>query len=165
MRQISFKRLQLEDLSVVKDIYNYYVNHSTATFHTEDLKEEDLQTFLPIDNDRYPSYLIWENDVVVGYMYLNFFKPRAAYDRTSELTVYLKKEAWGKGIGQYALEFLENKAKEGGIIKVLMAVITGNNIGSIRLFEKHGYEKSAHLKQVGEKFGKILDVVIYQKNI
>jgi hypothetical protein len=31
--------------------------------------------------------------------------------------------------------------------------------------EKFGYSKSAHLKNIGQKFGKILDVVVYQKEI
>ncbi|OHX64743.1 GNAT family N-acetyltransferase [Flammeovirga pacifica] len=165
MNGIVFKTLREEDLTEVKEIYNYFVKHSTATFHLDEVTEKDLSTFLPINNQNYPSYLIIENEVTVGYMYLGAFKPREAYNRTAELTVYLKKEAWGRGIGEQAIAYLENEAKQGGMIKVLLAVISGDNKGSIRLFEKNGYEKSAHLRQVGEKFGKVLDVVIYQKDI
>jgi len=32
-------------------------------------------------------------------------------------------------------------------------------------FKKSGYTRCAHMKNIGEKFGKILDVVIYQKEI
>ena len=48
-------------------------------------------------------------------------------------------------------------------IKVLIGVITATNSASIALCEDMDYEKCAHYKQVGEKFGQILDVVAYQK--
>ncbi|MGD2035212.1 MAG: N-acetyltransferase, partial [Bacteroidales bacterium] len=48
-------------------------------------------------------------------------------------------------------------------INVLIGIITGTNKPSIALFETCGYEKCAHFRQVGEKFGKVLDVVGYQK--
>jgi len=31
--------------------------------------------------------------------------------------------------------------------------------------EKSGYTRCAHLKNIGKKLGKILDIVIYQKEI
>ena len=48
---------------------------------------------------------------------------------------------------------------------MLMGIISGDNAGSIKLFEKAGYEKCGHFRQIGEKFGRILDVVAYQKFI
>ena len=57
---------------------------------------------------------------------------------------------------------LEKTAFKHGI-KVLIGIISGDNQSSIKLFEKCGFEKCGHYKQVGEKFGKILDVVSYQK--
>jgi hypothetical protein len=32
-------------------------------------------------------------------------------------------------------------------------------------FKKSGYFRCAHMKNIGEKFGKVLDVVVYQKEI
>jgi len=36
-------------------------------------------------------------------------------------------------------------------------------LNRIKLFEKCGFEKCGHYKEVGEKFDKILDVVSYEK--
>ena len=47
--------------------------------------------------------------------------------------------------------------------RVLIGIISADNKQSIALVEKCGFEKCAHFKEVGEKFGKILDVVAYQK--
>jgi L-amino acid N-acyltransferase YncA len=97
-----------------------------------------------------------------GFCYISQYKKRQAYDRTAEVSLYLKPEYTGMGIGKLALGFLEKVAIEKGI-SVLIGIISGDNENSIKLFEKQGYDKCAHYKQVGEKFNKILDVVSYQK--
>jgi phosphinothricin acetyltransferase len=45
----------------------------------------------------------------------------------------------------------------------MIGVITATNTASIALLEKAQYEKCAHYRQVGEKFGQVLDVVSYRK--
>ena len=65
-------------------------------------------------------------------------------------------------IGNEVLAYLENMARNAGI-SVVIGIISGDNGSSIKLFEKNGYEKYGHFKQIGEKFNKILDVVYYQK--
>ena len=78
--------------------------------------------------------------------------------------MYLKDIYTGRGIGKIGLGHLERVAGEKGI-SVLIGIISGDNAGSVKLLERNGYEKCGHLKQIGEKFNKILDVVIYQKII
>lgn len=159
---IEFTTLRHEDLSLIKEIYDYYILNSTATFHTEKISLKELEEAIFIDHPVYKSYLIKCNGEICGFCYFTQYKKRQAYNRTSEVTVYLKPEFSYKGIGIYALNYIEKEAFNIGI-KVLIGVITGENKASIRLFEKAGYEKCAHFKQVGEKFGRILDVVAYEK--
>jgi phosphinothricin acetyltransferase len=68
----------------------------------------------------------------------------------------------GRGLGGRGAQFIEDVAKSNGI-HVLVATICGENEASIRLFERNGYEKCAHFREVGKKFGRWLDVVAYQK--
>lgn len=58
---------------------------------------------------------------------------------------------------------MEEDARKTGVIKVFIGIISVDNSGSVKLFENAGYVKCAHFRNVGEKFGKILDVVAYQK--
>ena len=74
------------------------------------------------------------------------------------------KEYNGKGIGRKTLEFLEEEAIKKGI-RNLLGVITVENISSVKLFNKMGYQKVSHLKNIGEKYGRLLDVLTYQKEI
>jgi phosphinothricin acetyltransferase len=80
------------------------------------------------------------------------------------VTIYLKPEYTGKGVGSRALEFLEKVAVEKKF-HVLLAIICGENEQSINLFMRRGFEKCGHYREVGRKFGRLLDVVSYQKII
>jgi phosphinothricin acetyltransferase len=157
-------KLQEKDIEIVKEIYDHYVLNSTATFYTVPLSIQDLKGAIPINHPKYKSFLIHHNNSICGYCYISQYKNRQAYNRTAEFTLYLKPEFTGKGIGRFALQELEKIAKELQF-KVLIGIISADNRQSIALCEKCGYEKCAHFKQVGEKFGKILDVVAYQKLI
>jgi phosphinothricin acetyltransferase len=91
-------------------------------------------------------------------------KNREAYDETADVTVYLKNGYTGRGIGSLAIKFIEEYAVRQKI-HTLVAGICGENTASIRLFEKNGYRRCAHFKEVGMKLGRRLDVVAYQKNL
>lgn len=154
--------MKAEDLELVKSIYNYYVLNSTATFHTIPLSLEELKEAIPVGDPKYKSFMIIRDGEPCGYCYFSPYKKRQAYDRTAEMTIYLKPGCTGAGMGRYALEHLEKIAYEQGF-RVLLGIISGDNTYSVRLMENCGYEKCAHFKKVGEKFNKLLDVVGYQK--
>lgn len=161
---IQFREMTDEDLSEVKVIYDWYVKNSTATFHTEPIGVDELNEFIYINHSLYKSYMIEIGNKTAGYCFLTNYKKRQAYDRTAEVTIYLAPEHRKNGIGKTALAHLEMKAKEHGL-KNLIGIITGDNGASIALFERSGFSKCAHFKNVGEKFNKILDVVAFQKEI
>jgi phosphinothricin acetyltransferase len=162
--EITFESLKESDLPEVKKIYDWFIAHSTATFHTEPIQVDELKEFLYVDHPLYKSYLIYADKEIAGYCFLTNYKKRQAYDRTAELTIYLKPEFFGKGIGKIAVAHLEKVASEKGL-KNLLAIITGDNDGSIALFKSCGYVQCADFKNVGEKFNKVLDVVAFQKQL
>lgn len=161
---VEFQPVAEADLPIIKEIYDYYILHSTATFHSAPITIPGLREILSIDNPKYPSFTIRKDGRIIGYCFLTRYKNRQAYDRTAELSLYLKPEYTGKGIGPAALSCLEEAAAKSGI-RVLVGTLCGENRSCIRLMEKAGYTKAAHLRNVGEKFGNVLDVVIYQKEI
>ncbi|MCM5663806.1 GNAT family N-acetyltransferase [Galbibacter mesophilus] len=162
--KIFFKPIEEKDLFLVKEIYDWYIENSTATFHTEPITLEELKELLYFNHHRYHSFLIYADDELAGYCFTTHFKKRQAYNMTAEVTIYLKNGFESRGIGKRSLDFIEEKAKANGI-KNLLGIITGDNVGSIALFSKCGYFECARFKNAGEKFGKILDVVGYQKEI
>ena len=160
--EVQFLEMKEEHLPIVREIYDYYVQNTTASFHTGSVSIKDLKEFIFIADPKYNSYLILHEANICGYAYLTRFKKREAYDRTAEITVYLKAGEIGKGIGRAALHYLEKKAIQNGI-RVLIATISGSNKHSLHVFENCGYFCCGHFKQVGEKFGQVLDVFTYEK--
>ena len=151
-----------EFVAEILSIYNYYVINTTATFHARPLTLDEMREIVLFQNKKYRSFIICKDDEICGYVLITQHKKREAYDGTAEVAVYLNPAHVGKGIGSMAIKHIEEFAKQQGL-HVLIATICGQNEGSIRLFEKNGYFQCAHYKEVGEKFGEMLDVVAYQK--
>ncbi len=160
----TFEVLTYRDLSEVKAIYDEYILNSTATFHTDPVSIDQLLEFMYVDHPVYRSFFIRSEGEAAGYCFLANHKKRQAYDRTAEVTIYLKPDFCGRGWGKAALQHLEQAAKDVGL-KNLVGTISGDNQSSIALFERSGFTKCAHYKNVGEKFGQVLDVVAYQKEL
>jgi len=157
-----FKKVTKNDLPFLCDIYNYYIVNSTATFHTLPLNHSEMRKILFFKNRIFKSFLISINNNPAGYVVLAPHKTRQAYDQTGEISIYLDKNYLKFGIGSKAILFIEDYARKKRF-HTLIATICGENIASIRLFEKNGYVKCAHYKEVGFKNEKYLDIVSYQK--
>jgi phosphinothricin acetyltransferase len=153
-----------EHFETIRDIYQYYVDHSTATFHTGHVTTHELREKILVDHPKYKSFVIVVDGMIRGYCYFSQYNKRQAYDRTAELSIYMAHDFKGKGVGKIVLKQLEQEARQVGIV-VLLAIITGDNAHSIHSFVSAGYKKCADLKEVGEKFGRLLDVVFYQLTI
>lgn len=143
-------------------LYNAYVLTSTATFSIAPLSKGEMDHLLFTGLERFPSFAIIVNGEFSGYVMLNRYKPREAYDQTAEVTVYLDEFFHGKGIGSRAMAHIEQFAKEHDF-RALLGVICAENESSIQMFDKLGYFQCAHFKEVGKKFDRLLDVVIYEK--
>jgi L-amino acid N-acyltransferase YncA len=162
MNDVTFKKAEKGDLDIILDIYNYYILNTTANFYRHPVSREEITQFILIGNEKYQTYLLHKKGEVAGFCFLTQYKKKDAYDHTAEIGVYLRPECVTRGLGSSAVAFLEEAASKKRI-RVIVASISGENTGSMKLFEKMGYEKCAHYKEVGEKFGRLLDVVDYQK--
>lgn len=99
---------------------------------------------------------------VLGYGSFGVFRDFPGYARTVEHSVYVAHGAQRRGIGAMILHELIAKAKARGM-EAMIGGIDSNNVGSIALHEKAGFEVQGNLKGVGRKFGKKLDLVFMVK--
>lgn len=164
MAEYSLVAMHEDYLDAVLQIYTHYVLHSTATFHSRPPAADEMREMVFSDNPKYKTFVILKQDAVCGYVLTAQHKKREAYDATAEVSVYLKPGAVHHGAGSLAAQYIEAYAKQQGI-HVLVATICGQNEASIGLFKKNGYSQCAHYKEVGQKFGQLLDIVAYQKII
>lgn len=164
MGEYYFSAMKEEHLDSVLQIYTHYVLNTTATFHARPLTREDMRELVFLSNEKYKTFVICEDTKVLGYVFITQHKKREAYDGTAEVSLYLEPAFVGKGLGSQAINYIEEYAKTQKL-HVLVATICGQNDESIKLFKKNGYTQCAHYKEVGQKFGKLLDIVAYQKII
>jgi len=149
------------DLPIINDIYNHYVINSTCTYQMEPEKMEDRRAWFAAHGPKHPVTVVEVEGKVVAWGSLSPFHRRAAYQNSVENSIYVHHEHRRRGIGAVILQDQIRTAKELGHHTVL-ALIDADQAGSVGLHLRFGFEKVAHLKQVGFKFGRWLDVVYMQ---
>ncbi|MCX4024695.1 N-acetyltransferase [Endozoicomonas sp. SM1973] len=125
------------DLAQINEIYNYYVLKTNATFDIEPWSIEKRRSWYKAFNNNSLYYLLvaeWQEQVV-GFAYNAQFKERAAYQTSSEVTIYIKPDSTGLGIGYKLYHQLFNLISQMPIHR-LYAAITLPNMNSIKLLEK-----------------------------
>jgi L-amino acid N-acyltransferase YncA len=159
---IAFEPIGQEHIGEVRDIYNDYVLNSTISFHTKELSMEEMRDSVLHPDPRFKSFVILQNDAICGYVLITRHKNKQAYDGSGEVTIYLKPECTGQGIDGLALDFIEEIAREQQF-HTLVATVCVENGKSSSLFERKGYEPCAYYKEIGFKFGRRLDIRVFQK--
>ncbi|MGE5391620.1 MAG: N-acetyltransferase family protein [Deltaproteobacteria bacterium] len=149
-------------LPAVLEIYRHYVLNTSSTFHTVVPTADEMRTMVYFDHPVYRTFVMLSDDEICGYVILDQHKKREAYDGTAEVSVYLRPDHVGQGIGTAAIQYIEEYAIDQGL-HALVATISGENGRSIKAFERNGYVKCAHYREVGKKFERYIDVVAYEK--
>ena len=152
------------DLSAIKDIYNYAVLNTTATY---DINQRDDKYFANMLSEHTGKYLLAvyeDNGDIIGYVALSQFSRRDAYDITAELSVYVKADCQNKHIGTQLMEYALSYAQTENRFLTIVSLITSDNEHSIYLHKKFGFEFGGKIKNAGFKFDRLLGVDIYYKN-
>jgi L-amino acid N-acyltransferase len=160
---ILLRKAHLEDIYRIREIYNEAVLNTTATFDTEEKTEENrIEWFLNRD-ENFPVFVSENENEISGYVALNKWSDKPAYNITAEISLYVHPDYRGMGIGKKLIDFIVREASERTALNSLIARITEGNEHSIYLHELNGFEKVGILKEAGKKFGKFLDVTIMQR--
>ena len=158
-------RIALEsDVPAMLAIYAPYVENTTVSFEYDVPTEETfLQRFREITR-QFP-WLVWEEDGrVLGYAYAARPFERAGYSWCAEPSIYLHDDARGRKIGQKLYAVLEEILKKQGYC-VSYALITSENLTSLRFHEKCGYSTVAVFPDCGRKFGRWLGLHWMEKRL
>ncbi|MGF0122649.1 N-acetyltransferase family protein, partial [Streptococcus suis] len=96
---MDIRSARTEDAADLVAIYAPYVEKTAITFETEVPTVEAFASRIEKTLEKFPYLVAVEEGALVGYAYASTYYARAAYDWTVELSVYIKQEARGKGIG------------------------------------------------------------------
>lgn len=158
------RNIQEKDIPTILSWYNWYIKNGTETFETETISLDAFQQRVQRIIKDYPFFVLEKDGKLCGYVYLDHFNTRAAYDWTADLSLYLDPTQRGKGYGSLLMDKILQVAKADGYHNIV-SIITESNQDSLRFHEKYGFEKIALLKNVGYKFDQWLGVWYCMKQL
>lgn len=153
------------DLPAVKEIYNYAVLNTTATYDINPRDDKYFANMLSEHTGKYLLAVYEDNGDIIGYVALSQFSRRDAYDITAELSVYVKADCQNRHIGTQLMEYALSYAQTENRFLTIVSLITSDNEHSIYLHKKFGFEFGGKIKNAGFKFNRMLGVDIYYKNL
>ena len=159
---LTIRQASLDDLEDITDIYNEAILKSVATFDTETKTLEEQKIWFEEHGPDNPIVVSEENGNIVGWAALSKYSTRCAYSNTAEISLYVKEDHQGNGIGRKLMDFIIQEGEKTNIHAILARITDGNEV-SIHLHKTAGFELVGVLKEVGQKFGKRLDVHLMQK--
>ena len=153
-----------DDAADICDIYNHYVLETPITFEEHPVVPGEMAKRIQEISASLPWLIFRDNNEVLGYSYASPWRDRSGYRYSVEASVYLRSATVGKGIGSRLYEALLCELRERQFHTVIGGIALPNP-ASVALCEKFGFEKVAHFKKVGYKFGQWIDVGYWQLTI
>jgi L-amino acid N-acyltransferase YncA len=152
------RNADIHDAISIAEIYNHYVLRSHATFEIDPIEIDEMERRIENCLTRALPFLVAAvDDEIRGYACAQPYKPRAAYQHSVEISVYVSPTATANGIGTALYTTLFDKLADSGVHAVIAGISLPND-SSVRLHEKFGMSKVAHFREVGRKFDRWIDV-------
>lgn len=154
------RRAQPDDAPRIAEIYNAGIAERSSTFETRPRETDDVLAWLDA-GERFPVLVIGEKEVS-GWARIAAYSRRPAYAGVGEVSIYVDREARGRGIGSGLLAELSRRAAELGYWK-LTGKLFPENEPSLRLVRRNGWrEVGRHLRH-GRLDGHWRDVLVVER--
>jgi L-amino acid N-acyltransferase YncA len=159
---VGIRPVDVDDADPIARIYNHYVLETVVTFEEQPVTASEMARRIEeIRSHSLPFLLAESDDRVVGYAHASPWKGRCAYRFSTEVTVYLAPDQTRRGIGTRLYRRLLEELRDRGIHTALGGIALPND-ASVTLHERLGFQKVAHFREVGFKFGRWVDVGYWQ---
>jgi|SRR5665811_2226203 len=148
------------DAAAICAIYNVAIAERGSTFETEPRSSAD---FWPrIEDPRVPLLVGDVNEGIAGWAGLAPYSTRECYAGIGEASVYVAPQARGCGLGTLLAEALASAAEESGFHKMIGKLFT-DNVASIRLVERCGFDSVGLHRRHGKLDGAWRDVLVVER--
>jgi L-amino acid N-acyltransferase len=159
-----------EDAAAICALYNATVSTTTVAWTEEHESVATRAKWLVTQRASGHPVLVAEAEAggrVIGFASYGEFRNATkwpGYRFTVEHTIHIDASHQGAGVGGVLLEALVERATAAGL-HVMIGAIDGENDGSIRFHQRHGFVEVARIHEVGFKFGRWLDLVLVQRTL
>lgn len=151
------------DAEAIARIYNQGIEDRGATFETEPRTPVDMVARLT-EVDRFPILVADYQTAVAGWAGLSSYKARDCYAGIAEFSIYLDRDARGRGIGGQLLTALIAAARDRGYWKLVSRVFP-SNAASRAICRASGFREVGVYEKHARLDGQWMDVVIVERLI
>jgi phosphinothricin acetyltransferase len=154
---------EAEHGAAILDILNDAILTSTALYDYRPRPPEAMAAWFATKRQNHFPVIGTVDDAgrLLGFASWGTFRAFAAYKYTVEHSVYVHRDHRGQGLGRTLLERIVALAGERDV-HVLVGGIDAANSASIELHRRLGFEHAGTVRQAGFKFGRWLDLALYQ---
>lgn len=154
----------MEDAAGILEIYGPIVRDSIISFEYELPDLEEIQSRIQEKLEKH-DWLVWEEEArIAGYAYGGAHRGRAAYQWSTEVSVYIHPDFHRRGIArQLYLQLFENLSQKG--YHMAFAGISLPNPSSVAFHQSMGFEEIGTFREIGNKFGKWWDTAWLQRKL
>ncbi|PLR78708.1 GNAT family N-acetyltransferase [Bacillus sp. V3-13] len=163
-KDIETRLASKEDLHSILHIYNQGIEDRVATLEEDQKSLDYMEDWFSQHNERFAVVVAVQNNEVVGWASLNRYSNRCAYNGVTDLSIYIKREYRGRGIGSILLSNIERIAAQNNFNKIVLFTFPFNKLGQ-GLYYKNGYREVGVFKNQGMLDGRYVDVMIMEKII
>lgn len=150
------------DFAEITEIYNEVLAHSTAIYNDRPTTvEERLAWWRARQQQGFPVLVATDGSAISGFATFGEFRSWPGYRFTVEGTIHIHASARGQGIGKALLSELIRRATALGK-HTMIAGVDSENQASIQFLKRAGFFEVAHLREVGYKFDRYLDLIFLQ---
>jgi len=160
--QLTTRIASEQDIESIRMIYNQGIEDRIATLETEQKESPYMINWFEQHKGRYKVLVAEQNGEVIGWASLNQYSNRCAYNGVADLSVYIRRDFRGKGIGTKLLQDIESLAIQHQFNKIILFTFSFNALGQ-GLYRKSGYREVGVLEKQGQMDGKFIDVMIMEK--
>ena len=166
MTVFSFRLAAESDLPAIVAIYNATIPGRMVTAELALVTVEARRPWFEAhQNLSQPLWVLADAaGSVVAWMSFDTFFPRAAYDGTVMMAIYVAETHRRLGLGRRLVSEAVARAPALGL-HTLLGYIFAHNAPSLRLFESHGFARWAHLPRVAVLDGIERDLIIVGRRV
>jgi L-amino acid N-acyltransferase len=162
---VSIRAANEADLPAILAIYNDAILNTTAIWSWDTVDLANRQAWFKARRALdYPVLVADLGEGAVAYASFGDWRAFDGFRFSVEHSVYVSKAGQRRGLGSALLEALIGEARRLGK-HVILGGIDATNEASLALHRRHGFAETARMPQVGQKFGRWLDLVFMQRQV
>ena len=169
---MNIRTATVNDAVTLLNIYKPSVVKTAISFEYDVPTLEEFESRIRNTLKMYPYIVAEDNGEIVGYAYASIFHGREAYRHCVELSLYVKENKRGLGIGSRLYNEIELILRKQNVFVLYACIASTDRVddeyvtdASIMFHEKAGFKLDGRHVKCGYKHGRWYDVVWMSKRL